>query len=46
MPLSGVFAWLVIIYMNRDKGDKETSSTGRISVQAGGRQEGGEVDEW
>lgn len=40
MPLSGVFAWLVIIYMNRDRGDKETSSTGRISVQAGGRQAG------
>lgn len=39
MPLSGVLAWLVIIYMNRDRGDKETSSRGRISVQAG-RQEG------
>lgn len=37
MPLSGVFAWLVIIYMNRDRGDKETSSTGRISAQAGRR---------
>lgn len=39
MPLSGVLAWLVIIYMNRDRGDKETSSRGRISVQAG-RQAG------